>query len=106
MSDPTARPNADEEWENLLRQLPSHPVARPRPYFYGRVRARLAHQLAAERAPVRSWLYWPAYAAMLGALLLLSGDDAALRSAGGARPANTSAPAGGFSGEFYRLPGR
>ena len=80
MSDSTARPSADEEWENLLRQWRTQPEARPRPYFYSRVRARLAGETAVARPLVRTWLRWPAYVVMLGMLLLLSGDDTVLRS--------------------------
>ncbi|NVO86240.1 hypothetical protein [Hymenobacter terrestris] len=80
MSDSAPRPNADEEWENLLRQWRTQPGAQPRPYFYSRVQARLIRETAAVHAPARTWLHWPAYAVMLGLLLLLSGDDAALHS--------------------------
>ncbi|MBT9394008.1 hypothetical protein KLP40_12620 [Hymenobacter sp. NST-14] len=82
MSDATNRPGAEEEWENLLRQWRTPPDARPRPYLYRRIRARLRPETAAPRLPVPTWLRWPAYAVMLGMLLLLSGDEAAVRSAG------------------------
>ena len=82
MSDATNRPEAEEEWENLLRQWRTPPDAQPRPYFYSRVRARLSPETVAPRLPVPTWLRWPAYAVMLGMLLLLSGDEAALRSVG------------------------
>ena len=90
MSDPAARPDADHEWEALLRQLRTQPLAPPRPFFYGRVQARLA---AEARPWLPGWVRRPAYAMLLGALVLaLSGDDAAL--AAGAAPAvtNTLAP--------------
>lgn len=80
MSDSTNRPEAEEEWENLLRQWRTPPDAQPRPYFYSRVRARLSPENAAPRLPVPTWLRWPAYAVMLGMLLLLSGDEAVLGS--------------------------
>ncbi len=83
MSDSTTHPNADEEWEELLGQWRSQPQTQPRPYFYTRVRARIDRETATARPTVRAWLRWPAYAVMLGALLLLSGDDVALRSASG-----------------------
>ena len=75
MSDFATPPDADEEWEKLLRQWRVQSAARPRPYFYNRVRARLA-DTAAAYSPARTWLRWPAYAVMLGILLLLSGDVA------------------------------
>ncbi|SDX89179.1 hypothetical protein [Hymenobacter psychrophilus] len=80
MPDSAARPDADEEWTELLRQLQAQPEARPRPYFYSRVRARLVNASAVARPSAQAWLRWPAYAVMLGLLLLLSGDDAALGS--------------------------
>lgn len=80
MSDPVVRSTADEEWEDLLRQWRAQPAAQPQPYFYSRVRARVVRAAATERPPVRTWLHWPAYAVMLGLLLLLSGDDAGLHS--------------------------
>ena len=80
MSDSAPRPNADEDWEELLRQWRNQPESQPRPYFYSRVRARLDRETAVARLPVPAWLRWPAYAMMLGALLLLSGDDATLHS--------------------------
>ncbi|MCR5887097.1 hypothetical protein LRS06_04755 [Hymenobacter sp. J193] len=80
MSDSAPRPHADEEWEDLLRQWRAQPAPQPRPYFYSRVRARLISETA-ERRPHRAWVRWPAYAVMLGIVLLLSGDGAALPSA-------------------------
>ena len=80
MSDSTVRSTPDEEWNDLLRQLRQQPKAQPRPYFYSRVNARLAVDAAAERHPLLGWLRRPAYAALLGALVMtLSGDAAALR---------------------------
>ena len=78
MSDSALRPGSDEEWENLLHQLRLQPKGQPRPFFYARVRARLA----TERQPASFWLAnWrrrPAYAALFGALILaMSGDGAA-----------------------------
>ena len=90
MSDPAARPDADPEWEALLRQLRTQPPAQPRPYFYSRVRARLAAEVSRSWLP--GWVRRPAYAMLFGALVLaLSGDDAALAS--GVAPASASAPA-------------
>lgn len=81
MSDSAARPNADEEWENLLRQWRAQPAPQPKPYFYSRVRARLISEAGVECPAIRAWLRWPTYVAMLGILLMLSGDDGPLRSA-------------------------
>ena len=62
-----------------MRQLHNQPNAQPRPFFYGRVHARLAANAAAESQPLLGWLRRPAYAALLGALVMfLSGDGAAL----------------------------
>ncbi|MFD2786955.1 hypothetical protein [Hymenobacter rubripertinctus] len=80
MPDSDPRPNADEDWDTLLRHWRNQPAAQPRPYFYNRVRARLDRETAVTRLLVPAWLRWPAYAVMLGALLLLSGDDAAQHS--------------------------
>jgi hypothetical protein len=83
MSDSTTRPNADEDWDDLLRQLPYQPSAQPRPFFYNRVQARLA-EASAEKQLVASWLRRPAYVALLGALvLMLTSDCAAAGSATG-----------------------
>lgn len=80
MSDSATRPTGDEEWENLLRQWRTQQHNQPRPFFYSRVRARLVGQAAAERQLPHAWLRWPSYALLLGVILLLSGDSAALRS--------------------------
>ncbi|MBF9222235.1 hypothetical protein [Hymenobacter ruricola] len=78
MSDSTVRSEADEAWDDLLRQLRSQPKARPRPFFYGRVHARLTAPAA--RPTLLAWLRRPAYAALLAALVLsLSGDGSGLR---------------------------
>ena len=91
MSDSAARPDADPEWEALLRQLRTQPPTQPRPYFYSRVQARLA---ADARQPwLPGWVRRPAYALLLGALVLaLSGDDAALASGAAPPPASVPAP--------------
>ena len=90
MSDSAARPDADEEWEVLLQQLRHKSPAQPRPYFYHRVQARLT--VETRRPWLPGWVRRPAYALLLGALVLaLSGDDAAL--AAGAAPASASTPA-------------
>ena len=90
MSDSAARPDADKEWDNLLQLLPHQSQGQPRPYFYNRVQARLAAE--ARRPWLPGWVRRPAYALLLGALVLaLSGDDAALAAT--AAPATTSTPA-------------
>ena len=91
MSNSIVRPAADDEWDGLLQQLRTQAPAQPRPYFYGRVQARLA---AGTHRPPRlsGWVRRPAYALLLGALVLaLSGDDATL--APGAASAAVTAPA-------------
>ena len=90
MSDSAAPPDADLEWEKLMRQLRAQPPAPPRPFFYSRVQARLAAKASQRWLP--GWVRRPAYAVLLGALVLaLSGDDVAL--AAGAAPVVVSAPA-------------
>lgn len=82
MPNPDFYSGSDEEWQALLGQLRHQPVPPPRPFFYARVQARLTarHQSALARLP--NWLRRPAYAALLGALILaVSGDGAALRAA-------------------------
>ncbi|MGY3089723.1 hypothetical protein ACVWYF_002771 [Hymenobacter sp. UYAg731] len=82
MSDIINRPGSDEEWEALMRQLRNQPVAQPRPFFYARVQARLIANAPGSRQWLPVWLRQPAYAALLGALVLaLSGDGPALPSA-------------------------
>jgi hypothetical protein len=81
MSDSATRPAADEELEKLLNQWRKQHNAQPRPFFYSRVRARLVGEAAAKRQLLPTWLRWPSYALMLGIILLLSGDEAVLRSA-------------------------
>ena len=89
MSDSADHPDADQQWEDLLRQLRTQPAPQPRPYFYTRVQARLATD--ARTAWLPGWVRRPAYALLLGALVLaLSGDGAALASA--AAPVATSPP--------------
>lgn len=84
MPDPTARPAADEEWDDLLRQLRRQPEAQPRPFFYQRVHARLAAQAPAKTLALPGWMRRPAYAALCGAVVLaLAGDCATLRPAAG-----------------------
>ncbi|MBD2766499.1 hypothetical protein IC235_01170 [Hymenobacter sp. BT664] len=79
MPDSVFRPDPDEEWEALIRQLQAQPKAGPQPFFYGRVRARLSAQAAAKQA-LPGWLLRPAYAMLLGSVVLtLSGDGRALR---------------------------
>ncbi len=84
MSDSAVRPAPAEEWEDLMLQLREQPQARPRPFFYQRVRARTAAETAAESPGLPGWLRRPAYAVLCGAVVLaLSGDGAALRPAAG-----------------------
>jgi hypothetical protein len=80
----------DRAWDDLLRRLPRQPKAQPRPFFYGRVQARLAAGAATNRPLVPGWLRRPAFAALLAALVLsLPGDGAATGAA-----ADATAPAG------------
>lgn len=87
MSDSAFRPAPDEEWEDLMRQLHNRPEVRPLPFFYNRVSARLSANAAARSRGLPGWMLRPAYAALLGAVVLtLSGDCRALRPAPGATP--------------------
>ena len=82
MADSPIRPDADEAWDDFLRQLPYQAQAQPRPFFYGRVQARLAAQTSAKKDWLPAWLRRPAYAVLLSALVFsLSGDGPGLRSA-------------------------
>ena len=82
MSDSAIRPFSDEEWDDLMRQLHDQPQAQPHPFFYNRVHARLTVDASAPSQPLLIWLRRPAYAALLGALIMtLSGDGSALRPA-------------------------
>ncbi|GAA3987583.1 hypothetical protein [Hymenobacter antarcticus] len=90
MSDSPIRSTPDEEWDDLMRQLRDQPKARPRPFFYTRVQARLAASAAAKSQLLPGWLRRPAYAVLLGALVMaLSGDGAALRPAAEANHCET-----------------
>ncbi|WP_460618384.1 hypothetical protein [Hymenobacter ruber] len=91
MSNADNRPEPDQEWEDLLGQLRTQPQAQPRPFFYSRVQARLSAQTRPAWRP--SWVRRPAFALLLGALvLLLGGDDAALASGGVPVAASVPAP--------------
>ena len=93
MSDSAFRPGSDEEWERLLGQLRLQPKAQPQPFFYARVRSRLATQLQPTTSWLAGWLRRPAYVALLGALVLaMSKDGAALHSATAANPYGTFQP--------------
>ncbi|UYZ61434.1 hypothetical protein [Hymenobacter weizhouensis] len=82
MPDSATRPTADDdEWEDLLRQWRAQQDTPLRPFFYNRVRARLASEAAVVHHPLHTWLRWPTYAVMLGIILLLSGDGAVAHSA-------------------------
>lgn len=90
MSDSATRPDADQEWAALMRQLRSQAPTQPRPYFYGRLQARLA--AGHNHTGLPGWLLRPAYAMLLGALVLaLSGDGVPLAS--GASPIAATSPA-------------
>jgi hypothetical protein len=93
MSDFETRPDSDAEWADLLRQLQHQSEAQPRPFFYTRVQARLAVRQAPATAWLPAWARRPAYAALLGALVLaVSGDGPALRPAAPASPYGLSQP--------------
>jgi hypothetical protein len=82
MSNSDLRPGSDKEWQELLHQLRHQPKPQPQPFFYARVHARLSAQRTTPLAWLPSWVRRPAYAALLGALILaVSGDDTALRAA-------------------------
>ncbi len=82
MRNPTSHPGADQQWQDLLGQLRRQPAPQPRPFFYARVQARLSAQRATPLPWLPGWLRRPAYAALLGMLVLaMSGDGAALRAA-------------------------
>ena len=84
MPDSAPYSGSDEEWEALMRQLRQQRKATPRPFFYARVQARLLAPAGAAPPLVPQWLRRPAYAVVLGALVLaVSGD-------GSAAPAGTS----------------
>ena len=74
-----------------MRQLRTPDFHQPRPYFYSRVRARLAAE--ANRPWLPGWVRRPAYAMLLGALVLaLSGDGAAFVSGNSPAAARMPAP--------------
>ena len=82
MPNPDRYPGSEEEWQDLLTQLRRQPQPQPQPFFYARVQARLGARRPAPPAALPGWLRRPAYAALLGALILaVSGDGAALRAA-------------------------
>ena len=88
MSNPTPRPGSDEEWAELLRQLQRQAPAQPRPFFYARVRTRLAARLPPETHWLPNWMRRPAYVVLLGALgLAVSGDGVAPTPHRGPQPA-------------------
>jgi hypothetical protein len=86
MPNPDFYAGSEEEWQALLGQLRRLPVPQPRPFFYARVQARLRARRATPPAWLPGWLRRPAYAALLGILILaVSGDGAALPVAPAAR---------------------
>lgn len=63
-----------------MRQLHNQPPARPRPFFYTRLQARIAADAPVKSQLLPGWLRRPAYVALLGALVMaLNGDGSALR---------------------------
>ena len=91
MSNSATRPDTDQEWEELMGQLCIQAPAPLKPFFCNRVQARLTASASQPWLP--GWVRRPAYAMLLGALVLaLSGDDAAL-AAGAAPAAASSSPA-------------
>ncbi len=79
MPDSAFDPTPDEEWAALMRRLRAQPPARPRPFFYARLTARLTAPVPARPMPLPAWLRRPAYAVLLGAVVLtLSGDGRVL----------------------------
>ncbi|TGD79441.1 hypothetical protein [Hymenobacter wooponensis] len=82
MSNSPLLPDSDQDWSDLMRQLQAGPPARPRSGFYTRVQARLVADTAVAPSWWPMWFHRPAYALLLGALLItLSGDGSALRPA-------------------------
>ncbi len=78
MPDSASGPTPDDEWDALVARLRTQPAARPQPFFYARLNARLA--ATAQPLALPAWLRRPAYAMLLGAVVLtLSGDGRALR---------------------------
>ena len=63
-----------------MRQLHNQPPARPRPFFYTRLQARIAADAPVKSQLLPGWLRRPAYVALLGVLVMtLNGDGSALR---------------------------
>ncbi|GAB3856110.1 hypothetical protein GCM10028822_28000 [Hymenobacter terrigena] len=90
MSNFDARPDTDQQWEDLIGQLRHQPLAQPRPFFYSRVQTRLTSH--SHQAGLPNWIRRPAYALLLGALVLVLGGDGPALASGGA-PVTASAPA-------------
>ena len=81
MPDSVFRPDPDEEWEALLRQL-RQPQAQPQPFFYARIQGRLLSKANSATTWLPAWLRRPVYAAVLSALVLaVSGDGAVAATA-------------------------
>ena len=80
---------AEQAWQELLDQLQAPPVP-PRPFFYTRLQARLA-ETAPAPAPAR-WLRRPAFAALLGGLMLVLHADSATSGTADGGPAAGSRP--------------
>ena len=93
MNKPDIHSEADEAWDALLRHLPGQSQAQPRPFFYGRVQARLAANAGAEKPLVPGWLRRPAFAALLGALVLILSGDGSTAGAGAGIASHAGLPA-------------
>lgn len=92
MSDNANSP-ADQAWQELLHRLREQPVAPPRPFFYTRLQARLAATAPAPRAAAwPSWLPRPAYAAIVGLLMVILHADSASGRSGRGTPAKPGFP--------------
>ena len=82
MSDSARCPASDAEWSAFMRQRQPQLKVEPQPFFYARVRARLSAKAGPADALLPGWLWRPAYAAVLAALVLAaSGDEAVAATA-------------------------
>ena len=93
MSEPAFRPDADQEWQQALRQLRHQSDAQPQPFFYARVQARLRARASVARFVLPQWLRWPAYAALLGVLVLAVGGDSVTATQNGRLLSHSAPPA-------------
>ncbi len=88
MPDSVFRPDPDEEWEALLRQL-RQPQAQPQPFFYARIQGRLLNKYTPATTWLPAWLRRPVYAAVLSALVLAVSGDGAVAATARSRPASS-----------------